>query len=270
MSIFKNLGNKKLVLGLIHLVPLPGTPLFEEGNLEIALEKALRDSQALYRGGADGCLVQTVDKIYPSGDDADYARVSAMAVITHEVRKATGPEFLVGAQIMWNCITPSLAVAKVTGAQFTRCTALIGTTTSPFGLIDANPHKVATYRRQIGAKDVAMVAEIQGYHFKGFGGDDMPLPMKARMAMNAGADAVEIMDADEETNNRMAHDIKAAFPDIPVILGGKTDLENVGRRMKEANGAFVGSVFEKGQWGRQIDENIVKEYVALVRAMEKS
>jgi membrane complex biogenesis BtpA family protein len=264
----KMFGKKKLVLGLIHLVPLPGTPLYEEGNFELALEKALKDSQALKSGGADGCLVQTVDRIYPSGDDADYARVSAMAVITHEVKKATGPEFLVGAQIMWNCITPSLAVAKVTGAQFTRATALTGTTVSPFGLINADPYKVGMYRRQIGAQEIAIVAEIHGYHFKGLSGDDLPLPMKARMAINAGANAVEIMDADEETNNRMVHDIKAAFPNIPVILGGKTDLENVTRRLKEADGAFVGSVFEKGQWGRNIDESIVKEYVALVRSIK--
>ena len=268
MSIFSNLDNKKLVLGLIHLVPLPGTPLFEEGNMEIALEKAIRDAQALHKGGADGCLVQTVDRVYPSGDDADYARVAAMAVITHEVRKITGPEFLVGAQIMWNCITPSLGVAKATGAQFTRATALTGTTASPFGLIDANPHKVGMYRRTIGAQDIGIVAEIHGYHFKGFGGDEMPLTMRARMAMNAGGDAVEIMDRDEETNNRMVHDIKAAFPNIPVILGGGTDLENVTRRMKEANGAFVGSVFEKGQWGRNIDADVVKEYVGLVRSIE--
>lgn len=268
MSMFKNLGKKKLVLGLIHLVPLPGTPLYEEGNLEIALDKAIKDAQALYQGGADGCLVQTVDRIYPSGDDADYARVAAMAVITHEVRKATGPEFLVGAQIMWNCITPSLGVAKATGAQFTRATALVGTTVSPFGTINADPHKVGMYRRQIGARDIAIVAEVHGYHFKGSGSEDMPLVMRARMAANAGADAIEIMDADEETNNRMVHDIKAAFPDLPVILGGKTDLENVTRRMKEANGAFVGSVFENGQWGRAIDTNIVKEYVAQVRSIE--
>lgn len=268
MSVFQNLGNKKLVIGLIHLIPLPGTPLHEEGNLEKALDKAIADAQALYKGGADGCLVQTVDRIYPKGDDADYARVSAMAIITHEVRKATGPEFIIGAQIMWNCITPSLAVSKVAGAQFTRCTALTGTTTSPFGLIDADPHKVGMYRRQINAQDIAMVAEIQGYHYKGFSGDETPLPMRARMAVNAGADAVEIMHADEEINNRMVQDIKSAFPDIPVILGGKTNLENVTRRLKEADGAFVGSVFEKGQWGRNIDQKIVEEYVGLVRSIQ--
>lgn len=268
MSVFNNLGRRKLILGLIHLVPLPGTPLFEEGNFEIAMEKAIKDSQALYRGGADGCLVQTVDRIYPAGDDADYARVASIAIITHAVRKATSPEFLVGAQIMWNCITPSLGVAKAAGAQFTRATALTGTTISQFGLINADPHKVAVYRKYIGAQNIDIVAEIHGYHYKGFGGDETPLLMRARMAVGVGANAVEIMDADEETNNRMVHDIKAAFPDIPVILGGKTDLENVTRRMKEANGVFVGSVFEKGQWGRNVDENIVKEYVGLVRSIE--
>ena len=32
-TIFDNLDGKKLVIGLVHLPPLPGTPLYEEGNL---------------------------------------------------------------------------------------------------------------------------------------------------------------------------------------------------------------------------------------------
>lgn len=268
MSIFSNLGKKKLILGLIHLKPLPGTPLYKEGNFEEALEKALKDALALSNGGADGCLIQTVDKIYPADDDADYARVSAMAVITHEVRKATSPAFIIGAQIMWNCITPSLAVAKVCGASFTRATALTGTTNSPFGVVNANPLKVANYRKLIGAQDIAIIAEIAGYHFHGFG-EDTPIAQKARMAMNVGADAIEVMHSDEETNNRLVHDIKTASPSTPIILGGGTDLSNVRRRLKEANGALVGSCFENKNWGGNIDESIVREYMGIVRSMEK-
>lgn len=268
MSIFSNLGKKKLVFGLIHLKPLPGTPLFEEGNLEISLDKAIKDAQALLKGGADGCLVQTVDRIYPSGDDTDYARLAAMAVITHEVRKATGPEFHVGAQMMWNCITPSLAVAKVCGASFTRCTAMVGTTSSAYGVFNANPEKVQSYRMKIGAKDIAMIAEIQGYHFQWLN-NDMPIEAKARMAMNVGADAVEVLDADEEINNKMVHDIKAFNPNIPVVLGGQTNLENCARRMKEANAVLVGSCFENGKWGGFIDANTVAEYVGIIRSLEK-
>lgn len=267
MSIFSNLGNKKLIFGLIHLKPLPGTPYYKGTGLDEILDKALNDAKALYQGGADGCLVQTVDRIYPAEDDADYARVSAMAIITHEVRKATSPSFHVGAQIMWNCITPSLAVAKVCGAVFTRATALVGTTTSPFGIVSANPLKIANYRKLINAQDVAIIAEISGYHNKGFGSDE-PIALKARMAINVGADAVEVMANDEETNNRLVHEIKTASPNTPVILGGGTDIENVRLRLKEANGALVGSCFENKNWGGNIDEAIVREYMKIVRSME--
>lgn len=266
MGFFEKLGHKKLVIGLVHLKPLPGTPLYEEGGLEAVIEKALGDSVALNRGGADGCLVQTVDHIYPAGDDADYARVSAMSVIVHEVQKHTDPDFEVGVQIMWNSITPSLGVAKVCGGSFVRCTALIGTTASAYGLVNANPLKVQNYRKLIGAQNIGMVAEIEGYHFHWLG-REISIQQKAHMAMSAGADAVEILHPDEETNNRMVHDIKAMNPDIPVILGGKTNLENVARRMKEADGAFVGSCFEGEKWGGSVDESIVCEYVDIVRSL---
>jgi membrane complex biogenesis BtpA family protein len=267
MSIFAELGKKKMVIGLIHLKPLPGTPLFKEGNLEASLEKAIHDAQALSEGGADGCLVQTVDKIYPSGDDADYARVAAMAVITREVRKATPPSFLVGAQIMWNCNSPTLAVAKVAGASFIRSAGLIGTTVSPFGLIDANPLKVQEYRKYIEAQNISIIAEIEGYHYHWLGGEDISIVDKARMAMMAGADAVEVLARDEELNNKMVHDIKKAMPKVPVILGGGTCLENVSRRLKEADGVFVGSCFENKNWGGNVDKDIVKEYMQIVRKM---
>jgi len=268
MTIFANLGKKKLVFGLIHLKPLPGTPLFEDGMFEESYEKAVKDAQALYNGGADGCLVQTVDKIYPSTDDADYARVSALAIITHAVKQVTGPEFHVGAQIMWNCITPSLGVAKAAGAVFTRATALIGTTTSAFGIINADPLKVANYRKLIGAQGIGIISEIQGYHFDWVGGD-LPIEQRARMAMMAGADAVEVMHGDEDKNNAMVTQIKKMNPDTPVILGGATNLENVKSRLSLADGALVGSCFENGKWGSAIDENIVKEYVGIVRSLEK-
>ncbi|QQO11157.1 BtpA/SgcQ family protein [Breznakiella homolactica] len=265
---FTNLQGKKYVVGLVHLKPLPGTPLFNEGDFELSMEKALKDTQALLDGGADGCLLQSVDKIYPSTDDTDYARVSALAVIAHEVRKLVGSrDFKIGVQLMWNCITPSLAIAKVCKADFTRCTALIGTTPSPFGTINADPLKVMSYRRSIGAEQVAMIAEIQGYHFKG-DYDSGAIRMYANSAKTVGADAVEVMHKDEELNNRIVHDLKTVSGSLPVVLGGGTDLSNVTSRMKEADMALVGSCFENGKWGGNIDPNTVKEYVGLVRSIK--
>ena len=81
MRHFDSLGKKKVVIGMVHLLPLPGTPFYQEGTLEQTIENAVADATALYEGGADGCLIQTVDRVYPARDEADYARVAAMATI---------------------------------------------------------------------------------------------------------------------------------------------------------------------------------------------
>jgi len=258
---FKN--GKKYIIGLVHLLPLPGTPFYEDGSLDRIIEKAVADANALVRGGADGCLIQTVDRAYSNGDDADYARVSAITLVTQAVKKAVPESFLVGVQLMWNCITPSIAVAKVCGADFVRCTALVGTCDSPYGTVEAQPLKVQEYRRKLNAMDVTLIAEIQGYHFKGDGDQIKELCSRAYFATYAGADAVEIVDKDEEKNNAMAKALKGMG--VPVVLGGSTNAENVARRMQHADMALVGSCFEKKGWGGAIDEEAVRTYMESFR-----
>ena len=36
---FDTLGKKKVVIGMVHLLPLPGTPFHQQGNMEQALDK---------------------------------------------------------------------------------------------------------------------------------------------------------------------------------------------------------------------------------------
>ncbi len=263
MRIFENLGKKKVIIGLVHLLPLPGTPFYEEGNIEKSLDKAVADATALYEGGADGCLVQTVDRLYPVGDEADYARVAAMARVVQAVSEATGPEFQIGVQILWNALRPSLAVAKVCGGSFLRCNAFVGATLTPAGVAESNPIEFQHYRTRIGAQNIKLIAEVDGMHFKWLDGDK-PAAEVARLAKSAGAHAVEIAHADEETNLRIVREIKQAVPDLPVILGGYTNHENAARRLAEADGAFVGSCFETKGWGSHIDIERVKSYMEIV------
>ena len=60
---FNNLNGKKLVIGLIHLLPMPGTPNYKVGNMEKMLEKAVQDARTLKANGADGCLIQPGNSI---------------------------------------------------------------------------------------------------------------------------------------------------------------------------------------------------------------
>ena len=160
MRNFDNLGKKKAVLGMLHLGAMPGTPFYEDNSYEATFERAMQDARALYEGGATGCLVQTVDRAYPAEDEADYARVVGVAHVVRAIAQMTGPEFQIGVQIMWNALKPSLAVAKVSGGSFLRCTALIGATMSPAGLVQANPHDFRKRYRVGTAKMTNIVPNI--------------------------------------------------------------------------------------------------------------
>ena len=255
MRSFDALGHKKVVIGLVHLLPLPGTPFFEPGNTERALDKAVRDAAALSQGGADGCLVQTVDRAYPTGDEADYARVA----------EATPPTFQIGVQIMVNALKASAAVAAVCGGSFLRCTALVGATVTPSGIVEANPLDFLTYRAGIGGAGLKLIAEVESMHFHWMG--NRPVAEVARTAARMGADAVEVAHPDEEVSNRLVRDIKNAHPHIPVILGGHTNHENAARRLAQADGAFVGSCLKSSAWDSEIDVERVREYVEIVTGM---
>jgi hypothetical protein len=265
MRIFATLGQKKVVLGMVHLLPLPGTPFYQEGTIKQTLEKAVADATALYQGGADGCLIQTVDRVYPAGDEADYARVAAMATITKAVADATGPEFQIGVQIMVNALKASVAVAKVCGGSFLRCTALVGATVTAAGMVEANPHDFLTYRARIGAQPIKLIAEVNSRHFRGLG--DQSTAAVASMAARVGADAVEVCHPDEATNARLVREIKQVMPHLPVILGGHTTHENVACRLAEADGVFVGACLKSDRWDGRVDIERVRAYVNIVASL---
>ena len=266
-TIFDDLNGKKLVIGLVHLLPMPATPLYEEGNIEKMMEKAIKDCKTLQNAGADGGLIQSVDVFYPTTDDTDYARVATISAIAARVRAEVGPDFKIGVQLMMNSITPSLAACKAAGADFTRCSALVSATDSIYGRVEADPLKVAEYRTKIHAQNIGMISEISGYHFKAEYSQSL-IQSLAGASMKMGANAIEVVSRDFEMNERLVKDVKAAGP-FPVILGGGTDVQNCKDRLRYADGALVGTAFEGGKWGGPIIESIVADYVKNVRELEK-
>jgi len=266
VRVFDRLGKQKAVLGMIHLGTMPGTPFYEEGSYEATLETALASAVALAEGGADGCLVQTVDRVYTTKDESDPARVAGVANIVRAIDQATPPDFQIGVQIMRNALKASVAVAKVCNGSYVRCGALVGATLTAHGLVEANPLDVMQYRAAIHAEHVKMIAEVDSMHFKWFGGK--PVAEVARSARTVGAAAVSLGDPDEETALRMIHEVREAVPGLPIILAGYTNHENAARLLAAADGAFVGTCLEQGGWGGRIDVERVRAYVEIVRSID--
>jgi membrane complex biogenesis BtpA family protein len=262
MRLFENLGKKRVVLGMVHLGALPGTPFAIDGSYAAVREKALSDARALEEGGADGCVVQNAgDRVF-AVDTADPIIVAAMADIVRAIDEATGPEFQIGVQILRNDLKAALAVAHVCGGSFLRCGALIGTSVTASGFMQGVPYDFQSYRRRIGAGQVKFIAEFHSMHFEWLGG--RPIGEIARNARYAGADAVGVCDPDEARTLQLIDEVKRAAPDLPVIVGGYTDHENVVRLLANADGAIVGSCFERGGRGGAVQVAAVRDYVEIV------
>jgi membrane complex biogenesis BtpA family protein len=259
-------GGRKLILGMVHLQPLPGTPYYA-GDLDFALKTAVESAVALENGGADGCLIQTVDRVYGVEDESDPARISAMTLFVRAITEVTAPGFQVGVQIMRNSISASMAVAKVAGGTFVRAGALVGAALTPQGIVTGNPLAVAQYRAQISAWDIGLVADVHSAHFRWFG-EEKEVGDVARAARQAGADAVAVGHQDVERALSLIASVRESDPRLPVIIAGHTDHHNAGRLLAAADGAFVGTCLERGGWGGQIDVDRVRSYIDVVRRLE--
>ncbi|MGY0236075.1 BtpA/SgcQ family protein [Longispora urticae] len=256
-------GTGKVVLGMVHLAPLPGTPFHEEGSFGRTLETAVRSARALYDGGATGCLVQTVDRVYPVADTADPARTAALALIVRAIADATGDGFHVGVQMMQNGVRPALAVAKVAGGGFVRVTALVGQTMSVHGLVSPDPHAIMEYRRGIDAMGITMIAEVATMHYSWRGTERGPGEV-ARGAQLVGADAVAVSHPVEEEAVALVAAVRRSAPRLPVLLAGHVNHDNAARLLSVADGAFVGTCLERDGWGGAIEVDRVRALMAIV------
>jgi predicted TIM-barrel enzyme len=61
--------------------------------------------------------------------------------------------------------------------------------------------------------------------------------------------------------------VRQAAPSLPIILAGYTNHENAARLLAAADGAFVGTCFERGGWGGRIDVERVRAYMDIVRGL---
>lgn len=245
------------IIGMVHIGPLPGTPYYgAKGDYAAVRAKAIADALALAEGGAHGALVQNRDdRVFPSGP-ADPVVAAAFADITRAVADAVGDRLAVGVQVLRNDLRASIAIAHICGGSFVRCGVLIGSSRGVTG----DPYAILNYRRQIGAEKVQLIAEIGSMHFAG----DTPLGELAQNAAFAGVDAVGIAHPDLTTGLAWANQVKAAAPNLPLVIGGYTNAENVARYLAVADGAFVGGAFEEGGRGGAVNAEQVRRFMQAI------
>ncbi|TIL54628.1 MAG: BtpA family membrane complex biogenesis protein, partial [Mesorhizobium sp.] len=84
-------GRTKVVIGVVHLSPLPGAPRYDGEAVEAIYQRGLDDARSYLDGGCDGVIVENHGDIpFAKPDDIGPETAAYMAVISDRIRREFG------------------------------------------------------------------------------------------------------------------------------------------------------------------------------------
>ena len=82
-------ATKKTIIGMVHCWPLPGAPGYTGYGLDVIIDHAIRDAEALREGGCDGLIVENMwDIPFRAGSRIAPESIAAHAVVARAVGNA--------------------------------------------------------------------------------------------------------------------------------------------------------------------------------------
>ncbi len=252
---------KKPVIGMVHLLPLPGSPGYG-GSIKDITDAALFDLDALTRGGADAFIIENFGDVpYASdADDANFAAMTAVAAIVAE--KATVP---FGVNIQFNRYEQEWALCSAIGADFLRAEAFVENRVGIHGFSQACAPQLMRLKSRYPAK-AKIFADINTKHT--FPLVDQPVDFSVHEAVESGADALIVtglLTGQNPTLDEVKH-VKELAKSTPVLLGSGINKNNAKQFFTVADGAIVGSSLKLGgNVFNRIDVNAVYEFMSAVR-----
>ena len=255
----------KLLLGVVHLLPLPGSPRGGLAPLEDIIVRARRDAEALLSAGFNGYVIENF------GDAPFYSGPVPSHVLTLMTRVAlTLPRqnSLIGVNVLRNDAQGALAVSLAAELDFIRVNVHTGAAVTDQGIIEGQAARTVRRREEL-APGVAILADVDVKHASPLG-SRYDISEAAREAAYRGlADglivtgtstgrAVSVSDLDTVTR---------AVPDRPVFAGSGVSVDTARETLKLAAGIIVGTaVKEAGDVEAPVDAKRCREFVDAARS----
>ncbi|MBO2462788.1 BtpA/SgcQ family protein [Actinomadura violacea] len=256
-------GTPKVVIGAVHLPPLPGSPHYEGVPLDEICTFAIEEARAYLDGGAHGVIVENHwDIPFLKPGEHGYETAAAMAVVTDRVRHATAGR--VGVSILSNAAECSIASAWSGGAGFVRVNQWANAYVANEGIIEGQAAHATRYRSRIGANPVKIFADVHVKHGAHAIVADRTLAEQTEDAEFFGADV--LIATGSRTGDAAALDEVegiAAHTTLPVVIGSGISAGNVGELLPACDGVIVASsVKDNGRWWGRVEAAKVRELTA--------
>ena len=234
----------KPLIGMVHLMPLPGSARDAENTLEVVIERAISDAKSLEAGGADAIMIENFfDAPFVKEDSPPHA-IASMTRAVLAVRNVVN--LPLGVNVLRNDSFSAIAIAHVCGAQFVRVNVWVGAAVTDQGVIEGAARKAILYRKELGA-DVAIFADIFVKHATQLASGS--LEDAAKDAVLRGlADGLSVSGTTTGASTPVddVRRVKQALPDCPVLVGSGFNTQSASELLQFADGAIVGTSLKPG------------------------
>lgn len=255
----------KPLIAMVHVPPLPGTPLYDAaagvGGLVGAVK---RDLEILIDVGFDGFL-------FCNEGDRPYelqAGLESAAAMTRVVTECRPYGLPFGVDFLWDARC-ALAVGVATEARFMR-EVLTGAWESDMGLWQGTAAEVLRERRRLDADELAIFMNIT---------PEFASPIGRRSAAQAASSAVVSSLADAilvsgpmagaEPGRALLEEVREAVPaEVPVLLNTGAKAATIADYLRVADGCIVGSDLKvDGYTWNPVDRERALRFVDQARAV---
>ena len=242
-----------LLVGVIHLPPLPGSPRAALPMRQI-VDGAMRDARALSDAGFSHVMIENFGDAPFFRGRAPAVTVSAMTACVLAVKDAL-PALSLGVNVLRNDGESALEIALVTGADYIRVNVLAGARVTDQGIIQGESATLLRRRRELGADEIAIWADVDVKHSAPLA--PYPLDQEVKdvtLRALAGAVLVTGEGTGHGVDVQKLSRVKKAAGAVPVLVASGATLDTLSLLSDHADGVIVGSALRAdGRAGGPID-----------------
>lgn len=264
MSFQAAIQRSRLLLGVVHLAPLPGSPRHDRQAIREIASRAARDAGNLLEAGFDGYFLENF------GDAPFYQeRVPphVVSILTRVATEVPRGDALVGINVLRNDASAALAVALACDLGMIRVNVHTGAMVTDQGIIQGQAAVTTRERRHL-APGVAILADVNVKHAVPLG-TRFDLESAARdMAYRGLADALIV--TGEATGLPASPEqilaVRQAVPDRPLLVGSGVHIGTVRGLLEQVDGVIVGTALKQdGDVEKPVDPARAREFTAEAR-----
>ncbi|MBC8107549.1 MAG: BtpA/SgcQ family protein [Anaerolineae bacterium] len=254
------------VIGMLHLLPLPGSPLFD-GNANRIRDSLLRDADSLAEGGVDGLMIENFGDVpfFPGRAPSHVvAQITALAAL---VRQRV-PNIPLGINVLRNDGQSALAIAHAVGASYIRVNVLCGARVTDQGVIQGTAHDLLRERAMLDPKrSIKIFADVDVKHSAPLARRDLADEVDDTLERGL-ADALIVSGAGtgKATDPSQVASVKKSAGDAPVFIGSGVSVNTISSYLPHCDGVIVGTSLKRdGVASNEVDVTRVRELMKRAR-----